>query len=607
MKKLLVLGFFLAHIHAVFCQNVQVTAQAPKVVEAGEQFQLDFTINAEPSNFIVPALHDFQVVYGPSTSQSSVFQNINGRMSQSVTYTYSYVLNPTKAGKYIIGAAEVTVGGKKYKSNPINIEVVGSGSQKAQSQAGANSQTSQSQPQQEVSADGNIFLRVIIDKKNVYQGEYLSATIKLYTKYDLSGITNAKLPAFDNFFKQDIPTPINLHLERENVNGEIYLSGVVKKYILIPQRSGNIVIDPMSMDLVIQKPVQQRSRGFFDDFFGPSVQEVPVKIKSKPVTISVKPLPANAPNSFTGAVGHFIFDAKVDKNEVKTNDAITLKVTVSGNGNIKLIEPPKITFPSDFDTYDPKITTNTNDAAGGTSGSKTFEYVVIPRNPGDFTIPPLAFTYFDVASSSYKRETSPEFKFHVEKGPNQSPNMVAGSATQEDVRFLGKDILYIKTGNLHFNRIGSFFFGSTVFYLIFFLSLLAFAIIIWLRRRIIRQNANIAYVKNRRADKYATQRLKQAFSHLNAKEQERFYEELLKAIWGYLSDKFNISLSELSREKALETLKERNVEEEDINAFIQLVDNCEFARYAPSSAGISMKDDYDKAISLITKLQKKLR
>lgn len=601
MKKLFILGFFLGIIQSAFSQNVQVIAQAPKVVQVGEQFQLDFEVNAEPSNFIVPELRDFRVVYGPSTSQSSNIQIVNGKMTQSVAYTYSYVLLPTKAGKYLIGSAEVTVGGKKYKSNPVNIEVVGGG--QTQSQQGGG----QSATQQQVSADGNIFIRVIVDKKNVFQGEYLTASVKLYSKLNISSINDVKFPAFNGFFKQDIEIPQVRGLERENVNGEIYGTAIIRKFILIPQKSGNLEIEPMLMDLNVQQRVQSRGRSIFDDFFGPSVQDVPVKLKSKPVTISVKSLPGNAPASFTGAVGRFNFSAEVNKTEVKTNDAITLKLTLSGNGNIKLAEAPKVIFPPDFDTYDPKINLSVSDANGGVSGSKVFEYLLIPRNPGDFKIAPVEFTYFDVASNQYRTITSPEFNFRVERGADhQGPNVVSG-LSKEDVKFLGKDILYIKTANEKLVEKGKSLFSSLVFYLLFILSIVAFGLIIWFRRRIIKQNANIAYVKNRRADKFATRRLKQAKAHQVANEQEKFYDELLKANWGYLSDKLNIPLSELSRENAMETLKAKGVDDETLQRLIGLIDNCEFARFAPSSAGISMEDDYNKAIQIITNLQRKLK
>jgi hypothetical protein len=458
---------------------------------------------------------------------------------------------------------------------------------------------------EQVSTDGNIFIRIFADKKNVMQGEYLTVTVKLYSKLNITSIDNVEFPTFEGFFKQDIETPPIRSLERENVNGEIYGTGVLKKFILIPQKNGELKINPMTLDCNVQQQV--RSRGVFDDFFGPSVQTVPVKLKSKPVTINVKPLPANTPESFNGAVGKFTFDAKLDKKKVKTNDAITLKINISGNGNIKLIDAPKINFPPDFDTYDPKVTLNTSATNGGVSGSKIFEYLLIPRNPGEFNISPVAFTYFDVASNQYKTLSSGEFDITVEKGAETQATSVVSGLAKEDVKFIGKDILFIKTNNFSLSKINTFFFGSIWFYLIYIVGIILFAVVVWMRRRIIRQNANVAFVRNRMADKFASKRLKQANIHLKANAKEQFYEEVLKAIWGYLSDKLNISLSELSRDTARDILEKRNVDEQTVQLFIQIVDNCEYARYAPASSEITLHEDYDKAIELITKLQQKLR
>lgn len=606
MKKLIIFVCILGLITKAFSQNVQVIAQAPNAVEVGEQFQVDFTVNAQPTNFVAPELKDFKLLYGPSASQSSSVQIINGKVNQSVAFTYSYVYQATKAGKYLMGAAEATVNSKKYKSNPINIEVVENGSAKPQSQPQSGQNPGQQATQSNAAAgDENVFIRVILDKKSCYQGEYLTASMKIYSKYQISTYTPVDIPDA-GFFKQEVAMP-RPHLDKENVNGKIYWTAVLRKYMLIPQQSGLLTIQPFAFECIVQQPVQRRSRSIFDDLWGDAVQEVPVKIQSKAVSINVKPLPGNAPATFNGAVGKFTFDANVNKTSAKTNDAITLKVTVNGIGNIKLIDAPKITFPTDFDTYDPKISLNTSDANGGVSGSKVFEYLLIPRNPGEFKVPPIAFSYFDVASNQYKTLSSKEFTFTIEKGAgNQSSNIVT-SQSKEDVKFIGKDIRYIKINDFRLLKVNSHFFGSAVFYILYILGMVAFILIVWFRRRVIKQNANVAYVRNRRADKYASRRLKQAKVHLTANEREKFFDEVLKAIWGYLSDKLNIPLSGLSRDTALELLKNRNVDEETIQQFNQLVDNCEFARYAPSVTATTMQDDYDKAMKLITKFQQKLK
>ncbi len=605
IKKLVVCVLFLGAVFNSSGQDVQFTANAPKVVEVGEQFQVQFSVNAKATNFIAPELKGFNLLMGPSTSQQSyISYDGTGKVSQVFTLSYVYVFEAIKTGKYMIGPAEVTVGGKKYKSNSFTIEVIQGANGKSSS---GNQQQQQSSPAQDAQATGSddVFVRLLVDRKNVYQGEYIMASLKLYTKVGVSSYERV-IPSVSGFFMQnvDIPQPT---LVKENVNGQIYNTAILNKVILIPQRSGTLKIDAIPMECVVQRVVKTRSRGFFDDFFGPEVQEQKVVLKTLPLTIQVKPLPSNKPESFNGAVGKFSFNATIDKNSVKTNDAITLKLSVSGTGNLKLIEAPKVSFPTDFDTYDPKINQATAGKSGDVSGSKTFEYLIIPRNAGSYKIPAINFSYFDPSLGQYKTISSQDFDIAVAKGDETQAATVVTGLSKEDVKFIGKDVLFIKTNDFSFVRIGQYFFGSLGFYLIYIISLLAFAgIIIW-RRTVIKQNANAALMRNRKADKFATKRLKQSKVHMLANEREKFYDELLKAIWGYLSDKLNIPLADLSRDTAIEMLNQRNVDEATVKQFVELVDNCEFARYAPGASSDSISQDYQKTIDLITKLQQKLK
>jgi hypothetical protein len=583
-------------------QNINVVAEAPQVVEIGEQFQVNFSVNANASDLRVPEMKDFQLLMGPSTSQSSQTAWVNGKVSQSVSFTYSYVFTATKPGKYLIGAAEATVNGKKYKSNSFTIEVVGSSSNKQQSSQSQPSQQTGSQPVEASNED--IFLRVYVDKKNAYLGEYIAASVKLYTRLNISQNTGIN-PSLTGFYVQDVEMP-KPTLQKENVNGQIYYTATLGKYILIPQKSGTLKIDPLIFECVVQKEVKSRSRGFFDDFFS-NVQEVPVKVKSLPVTINVKPLPENKPESFNGAVGRFSFDAKTDRNTVKANDAVTLTLSVSGTGNIKLLEAPKVNFPPDFEVYDPKTNLNSSATSGNITGTKTFEYLIIPRNPGKYTINPVTFSYFDLATNQYKTISSKEFTIDVSKGDDNQSNTVVSGRSKEDIKFIGKDILFIRDRITPLQKINSFFFGSLPFYLIFLFGIICFIIVVLLRRQIILQNSNKALVRNRKADKYATKRLKQAKLHLSTNEKEKFYEEIIKAVWGYLGDKLNIATSELSRDNTGELLAKRGIESELVQQFFDLIDNCEFAQYAPVAGESSLSDDYQKAIDLITKLQQKLK
>jgi hypothetical protein len=612
IKQWLTIFTFLSLTFSAYSQDVSVVAQAPQVVEVGEQFEIQFVVNNKPSNFIVPDIKDFQLLGGPSTSTSSSMSWINGKVTQSMAITYSYYYQSSKPGKYLIGAAEATVNGKKYKSNPINIEVVASNNRKGQSNQNQNQNpnrqsggSSNNAGAETVSANNeDIFLRLYVDKKDVSVGEYISASVKIYTKYDISQLSNFN-PSLNGFYMQQVEIP-KQSLQKETVNGQVYFSATLGKYILFPQKSGKIHIDPLTLDCIIQKTVKSRGRGFFDDFFA-DVREVPVKLKSLPVDINVRALPENKPESFNGAVGKFTFDAKVDKNAVKANDAITLKVTINGTGNIKLIDAPKINFPPDFEVYDPKVNESTTASSGNISGTKTFEYLIVPRNPGKFKIDPITFSYFDLASKQYKTLSSGDFNFDIAKGDDNQAATVVSGLSKEDVKFVGKDILFIKADPGKLQSINNIFFGTPAFYLIYIIGILIFIIVIILRRRIIIQNSNKALVRNRKADKFATKRLKQAKIHLEANEKEKFYEEVIKGIWGYLADKLNIATKDLSKDNARELLLKHNVDEDTIQQFLTLTDNCEFARYAPVSGENALADDYQKAINLITKLQQKLK
>jgi uncharacterized membrane protein len=603
-KQWLAIIAFLGITFSVYSQDIKVVAQAPQIVEVGEQFEVNYNINGKPSNFIAPDMKNFQLLMGPSTGQSSQISVINGNVTQSVSYTYGYVYAANKPGKYIVGAAEATVNGKKYRSNSFTIEVVGNANARQQAQAAQNQNRPNDANETIQASNEDIFLRVNVDKKNVYNGEYLTATIKLYTRVDISQIGGIN-PSLNGFYVQQVELP-KQGWQKENINGQVYHSALFAKYILIPQKSGSLKIDPLSLECVIQKAVKSRSRGFFDDFFS-DVREVQVKLKSLPVIINVKPLPENKPESFNGAVGKFTFDAKTDKNSVKANDAITLKMTVSGTGNIKLVEAPKINFPPDFETYDPKISLNTSASNGDVSGTKTFEYLIIPRNPGKYTINPVSFSYFDIASKQYKTINTGEFNINVDKGDSTQTTAYIPGTSKEDIKFIGKDLLFIRDRITPLQKINGFFFGSILFYLIFIIGILAFVVVVFLRRQIIKQNSNKALVRNRKADKYATKRLKQAKLHLSTNEKEKFYEEIIKAVWGYLGDKLNIATSDLSRDNTGELLTNRGVEAELVQQFFDLVDSCEYARYAPVTGESSLADDYQKAINLITKLQQKLK
>ncbi len=593
----------------VKADDVTFTANAPGAVEVGEQFRLQFVLNAKGNGFNEPEIADFQVLSGPNQSSSSSIQWINGDMTQSVTNTYTFILLAVKEGKFTIPSASIKSGGKTYESNPLTIEVVAgsrqnsSASQK-QGQANAGSQsTAVNDP--DLKSD-DLFVAVSVDRKNLYQGQYLVATIKLYTRKDIAGIEDVKFPPFTGFWSSDLESPQQINLQRENVNGQIYTTGLLKKVLLMPQRSGELTIDPM--EIVVLTRTRVRSNNPFDDFFGGSYRSVQNKLSSKPVKINVEPMPAGKPADFSGGVGNFTMNASVDKTEVKANDAVTLKVKISGSGNLKFINNLKVDFPPDIDVYDPKTTQNIKTDASGMSGSVTFDYLFIPRYAGNYRIAPVTFSYFDTKTKTYKTLTSQEFNISVEKGEGDSEanSGVVQALTKEDVKFIGKDIRYIKPVQ-KLERKKEFLFGTTLFYGCYLLPLLLFVAIILFRLAQIKQNANQAAVKNRKASKVSKKRLRQASKYMKQGQEAQFYDELLKGIWGYLSDKLSIPVANLSKDNVTEILSGHSVDSQLIDELLDLLNSCEFARYAPSAVSGGMDEIFRRADKTLSKLDQKVK
>ncbi len=586
----------------VHAQSVEFVASAPRVVQVGEQFRLIYTLNAKGNDFQEPALDNFKVLTGPNISTSSSVQIVNGKMSQSVSYTYTFILMAVSDGNFTISPAKVTAGGKTVASNQLTIEVVKSG-QTSQSNSGGSSTIAVNKP---TSGNSKVFVTIEIDKKSLYQGENLVAEIKLYTQQSLSGFENIKFPPFTGFWSQDIEAPQQIELHRENLNGQIYDVGLFKKVLLFPQRSGEITIDPFEITMIVQERV--RSNNPFDDFFGGSFRRIPLNLASDPVKISVKPLPSNTPDEFSGAVGKYTMSASIDKTTLKANEAVTLKVKISGTGNLKLIKPVKVDFPPDMDVYDPKTNLNTKITNDGITGSVTFDYLFIPRYAGTFRIAPIVFSYFDSGTKTYKTITSEEFEINVERGTGDqetTPGIVQ-SLTKEDVKYIGKDIRFLKSG-FPLKKKETLIYGTPIFYLAYFGSILIFMAIIIIRRAQIKQNANQTKVKNRKANKVSRRKLKIASKHLKQNNKEKFYDEILKAIWGYLSDKLSIPVANLTKDNVSEILNKHQVDAETTNSLMQLLDACEFARYAPSSVTVGMDEIYKQADLVISKLDQKIK
>lgn len=596
---LMLTGFF------AMADIVQFTMEAPEVVANGEQFRLSFSLNDRGSDLQLPDLSNFDVLMGPSTSQSSSIQIINGKTTQTSSYSYIFVLRAKKEGKFTVRPASVKVGDKTYESNSLEIQVVKSQQKQASGQQGNQQQQDEPASANSISKD-NLFVRVAVDKTNVSKGEQIISTVKLYISPNvpLNGFDDVKLPTYEGFWTKDIEIPSQVNFTREVYDGKIYQVGILKKTILFPQQTGAIKINPFEITCLIRQRVNQQ-KGFFDDFFD-NYRIVKAKVVSDPVTINVKDLP-NQPVGYSGAVGKFSFSGSMDKSSVKANEAVTIKLTVSGTGNLTLINPPKLELPQDFESYEPKTSDKVIANDNGVSGSITFEYLFIPRYAGDFSIPAIEFVFFNPSSRQFETLTTGKYQLKVEKGTDDQNSSVVNSYSKENVKVIGKDIRFIHLNKSKLKSKDSSFYGTTEFYGIYILSMIAFMVFYVLNRKKIRENANISLMRNKRANKVALKRLKEAAGFLKRNQAEQFYEAVIKALWGYLSDKLSIPVADLNREKASESLLERGIDQLVVSDLVKIIDDCEFARYAPAAFSGTMNEVYDGAAKVMGIFEKQIK
>ena len=612
MKKFLsaILITFLFSTLQLNAQDISFTGSAKNVVRVGERFQLSYSVNAEGQNFRGPELAMFRILGGPSTSSSSKIEIINGNVSQRVDYSFTYVLQATEEGIFDLGPAKITVDGKIYESNPMKIQVVAGSSQ--QGSQGGNNNNSQQQPADDLSDD--IFMRAVVDKTNPYQGEQVIITYKLYFRVNISNLIFDKEPSFKGFWVDDLlENPQKFRQYQETYKGNVYQVAEVRKYALFPQQNGKVEIQPAQLTCQAQvQNTNRRSRDPFDSFFNDPffnrVKTVEVPLTSNKINLNIKPLPtAGKPAEFSGAVGNFDFTSSLDRNSVKANEAINLKFTVSGSGNVELVDKINVNFPPDFEVYDPKISKNIRDNQGGISGRKTFEYLLIPRNAGDFQIDPVKFVYFDLNKKQYVTLTTPAYNISVAKGDGSVADVSYSGVNQSDIQYVGSDIRHIRVNNPELSLIGNFFFGSTIFYILIFVPLLLFVLFLIIWKNELKKRSNIALVRNRKATKIARKRMKQAEIYLKENNKDSFYVEVSRALWGYLSDKFSIPMANLSMDTVEETLKKKEVQDETIKHFIKTLNNCEFARFAPGDSHAAMENIYNEAVNIITLMEKELK
>ncbi|MDR3188385.1 MAG: BatD family protein [Prevotellaceae bacterium] len=611
MLNKIAIGFrvMLAALAAMLCaaqlqaQNIQLEIQAPRVVTVGEVFRVTFVANGSVNNFAPPSMEGFAITAGPVQSNSTQVHIVNGKVTQSVTYSFAYTLYAEKEGKFTIGSAKVTSGSDEAQTQPFVIECV----KGEDARAGQPPQGGGQKPAATASGnDASLYLGVALSKTEVYRGECIVAATKLYSRGNnpIRGFDNVKKPTYNGFWSQDVEVPQEFQFVRENVNGTVYDAGLLWKQLLFPQQSGELTLSPSEIDVIIQ--VRTRSRDMFEDFFGGGYQNVRRHLQSKTVKVKVKDLPAGAPASFSGAVGSFKVEASLSKNQLVANDATSLTIRISGNGNLKLVNQPKVNLPVDFELYDTKTTDAIKNSDAGASGYRQFEIPLIPRSAGEFVIPPIEFSYFNPSTGKYVTLHTKELAISVEKDTKSQQTYTSSEGRREGIKFLGKDIRFIKTGDAlaqHDRR----FFGSAAFYLLYAALLAVFAALyVWLKKHR-KDSQNVVLMRNRKANKVAKKRLRNSAQLLKMGNAQGFYDELLRAMWGYLSDKLSIPVAELSRESAREAFAERSIEEPYIEAFISVIDECEFARYAPSSGQKEMAHLYRDAVSIISKLEQRVK
>lgn len=606
MKKRTVFLFLLSFFCLTLQAQTQFTVEAPNVVAVGERFRVIFTADAKQESFKEPTIDEgFILLAGPTTSTMNRVEIVNGHRTQSRTVSYTYILEARKEGRFTIGEASIVSEGVTYKTKPVTIEVVAG----SQSQANS-SQQQEAQTLTDGSVSGNdIFLRLSVSKQRVVKGESLTATLKLYTRVNLSGVEDVQFPTFTGFWSQEVFAPQQLDFQRENVNGEIYQAAVLRRYVLLPQQTGAVAIDPAEIVCLIQIRNAARGNSLLDDFFD-SYQTVRKRVVAPKVTIQVAELPAGAPASFNGAVGKFSLSTRMGKDSVQAHDAVSLFVTITGEGNINLLETPKVKFPPDFETYDPKVKDNSKNSGGAYAGSKEFEYPVIPRSHGDFSIPQVEFSYYDIASKQYKTLRSAPLTLKVTK--NTDASFASGApATQgmlkRSVQSLGNDVRYIVTAPQSWRKKDTFFVGSFVFFgLVVLLGGVFAGMYVWMNKRRERRK-DVVRVRNSRANKIARTRLKTAESLLKQQLFAGFYEELHRALWGYIADKLALSQADCSRDNVAEILAAKQMEKALVDEFMAIIEACEFARYAPDPGQVEKERIFDRAVAVISQLEQRLK
>ena len=598
MRKILFLLIFVCSLFGAKADdNISFTTDAPEVVVCGDQFRLVYSINTHKvRDFRAPSIKDLEVLDGPYRSESSSTQIMNGKVTSSKSIRFTYSLMANKEGTFKIPGATIVAEGKTMTSNSVTIKVLPADD--------ASTEASRGQVAGGSVSNKDLFITATASKTTVHEQEAILLTYKVYTLVNLRAL-RGDMPDLKGFHTQEVELDRQKVFNLEHYKGRNYNTTVWSQYVVFPQKSGKLEIPSITYEATIAQQVVPDDP--LDAFFnGGSFREFKKIIQTPKLTINVKELPSK-PASYSGGVGDFTISSSINAKEVKANDAITIKVVISGTGNMKLINTPEVKFPQNFEIYDPKVENKFNLTREGLSGNKVIEYLAIPRHPGQFTIPAVEFTYFDLKTNQYKTLTTEAYEVKVNKGEGSAGQVVASFTNKEDLKVLGQDVRYIKVGGTNLRAKGNFFYGSTSYWMYYLVPFLLFVIMLIVYRKQAVENANVAKVKTKKANKVATKRMKAAGKLLAANQKDAFYDEVLKALWGYVSDKLNIPVSKLTKDNVEEKLSQYGIEETKIKEFIDVLNDCEFARFAPGDPNEAMDKVYSSAVEIIGKLENSIK
>lgn len=583
--------------------DVKLTVNAPFAVAMGTQFEVSFTVNHKDArDFRAPSFDNFIVDFGPTRSSQSYTSVVNGNMTQVNNLTYTYILRPTKEGSFTLDKASISVKGKTFTSDKQTIKVVPE--DKTPNRSGANSGNVKKGKQVDKL---DVFIVAQLSKSNVYEQEATVLTHKLYvSSISLSGIRLIKSPDFKGVHAQDLINTNNVRWELEHYKGRNYRTAILKQQVLLPQQSGKIKIDPITYEVEVEQPMEFDDP--FDAFFNSArSSSFRQNISSPALTLNVRPLPSNKPMDFSNGVGKFSLTSSVSSNQVKANEAVTIKLVISGTGNMKLMSTPVVEFPADFEVYDPKVEDHLRITSEGETGNRVIEYLVIPRHDGNFKIDPIKFSYFDLRSQNFKTLSTDAITLKVEKSAsgstNSNPTAVSNFTNKEDLKILNEDIRFIKLNPAHIKENTDFIQGTTGYRMFFLISSIIFIVFIAFNAKQAKLNSNVALVRNKKANKMAKNRMKAAYKLMQAGNKEEFYDEVLRALWGYISDKLTIPVSKLSKDNIDQELTNKEVEESLRKDFINVLNDCEFAKFAPGDDSLSMDKILARATQLIGNLE----